>query len=225
MPGTWSGGRQLTSSARTPASSKWRAARPNSSPSWPPPRWPKTPQTPWGARREADPTGAEAHPDGDAAAHERLDRRERQPVADERHRLEQHQVGRVLVEHARQQLEHLAAALAVDVAVDAERERDLAGAAGALDRLAADAQPAAGDVHPVHRRRERRLGLAVELAGQPPRVRRDDVAAGVEVGAVDVAHGAGVVDERPGPPERLVAVAGRDVGPRVAELGRDAAVE
>jgi hypothetical protein len=39
-------------------------------------------------------------------------------------------------------------------------------AAGLLDRLAADAQPAARDVHPVHRRRERGLRAAV-LALRP----------------------------------------------------------
>src|SRR3954469_23908562 len=57
MPGTWSGGRQLTSSARTPRSSKWRAARPNSSPSGPPQCWPKTPQTPCRQRRKLTHTG------------------------------------------------------------------------------------------------------------------------------------------------------------------------
>jgi len=77
---------------------------------------------------------AEADPDGDPALHERLDGAEREPVADERHRLEQDEVGRVLVEDARQQLEHLLARLAVDVAVDAERERRLARPPGPLDR-------------------------------------------------------------------------------------------
>ena len=117
---------------------------------------------------DAVPAAAEADPDGDPALHERLDGAERQPVADERHRLEQDEVGRVLVEHARQQLEHLLARLAVDVAVDAEGERRVAGAAGLLDRLAPDAQAAPGDVHPVHRGRERGAGAAVELAASAP---------------------------------------------------------
>ena len=116
-------------SARIPISSKWWTARPNSSPSGPPQCWPNTPHTPVAAAAEAD-------PDGDPALHERLDGAERQPVADERHRLEQDEVGRVLVEDARQELEHLLARLAVDVAVDAEGERRVAGAAGLLDRLA-----------------------------------------------------------------------------------------
>ena len=110
---------------------------------------------------------AEADPHRDAGLHQRLDRAERQPVADERHRLEQHEVRRVLVEDARQELEHLLARLGVDVAVDAERERRVAGTAGLLDRLAADAQPAPRDVHPVHRRRERGLRAAVLAPSGP----------------------------------------------------------
>ena len=132
--------------ARAPRSGA--TARPNSSPSGPPQCWPNTPHTPWRQRRKLTQTGM-------PALHERLDGAERQPVADERHRLEQDEVGRVLVEDARQELEHLLARLAVDVAVDAESERRVAGAPGLRDRLAPDAQAAPGDVHPVHRGRER----------------------------------------------------------------------
>ncbi len=57
IPGTWSGGRQLISSALTPMSSMRRAMRPNSSPSGPPQCWPKTPHTPWRQRRKLTQTG------------------------------------------------------------------------------------------------------------------------------------------------------------------------
>ena len=120
---------------------------------------------------------AEADPDRDAGGHQRLDGAERQPVADERDRLEQDEVGRVVLEGARQQLEELAPGRAVDVAVDAERERRLVLAAGLLDRLAADPDAAARDVHPVQRRevarcagaasRRCRPHVLVEITSQP----------------------------------------------------------
>ena len=93
------------------------------------------------------------------------------------------------------------ARLAVDVAVDAEGERRVAGAAGLLDRLArrraAPRRAMSIQCTGVENAAPR---AAVELAGQAPRVRRDHVAAGVEVGAVHVADRVGLVDERPACP-------------------------
>ena len=204
------------SRARTPRSSRRRAARPNSSPSGPPQCWPKTPHTPWRQRRKLVHTGM---PGG----HERLDGGQGEAVADEGDRLQQDEVGRMVLEGARQQLDELAPGRAVDVAVDREGERDLVLAAGLLDRLAPDLDAEARDVHPVQRR-EVPGALGLHLGGEAPGVGRDDVAALLDVGAVHVAHDVGVVDQRPRAPQRLVAAA-LGVGQPAPELGGDAAVE
>ncbi len=217
IPGTWSGGRQLMRSARIPSSSKWWTARPNSSPSGPPQCWPNTPHTPCRQRRKLTQTGIPLCTSASTAPNVSPSRTS--VIVSSRTR----SGGSSSKTRGRSSSISLPR-LAVDVAVDAEGERRVAGAAGLLDRLAPDAQAAPGDVHPVHRGRERGAGAAVELAGQPPRVRRDHVAAGVEVGAVDVADGVGLVDQRPRAPERLV-LARRRVGPQAPELGGDAAVE
>ena len=52
-------------------------------------------------------------------------------------------------------------------------------------------------------------------ARQPPRVRRDDVAAGLDVAAVDVEHRGFLLDERARPPQALVD---RVLG--IAEMGQ-----
>ena len=102
---------------------------------------------------------AEAHPDRDARGDQRLDHLVGQTFADQRHRLEQDEVGRILLEDAGQQRQRLLARLRVDVAVDREGERDLAGAAALLDRLAAELDAAARDVHPVDRERQPRRAV------------------------------------------------------------------
>ena len=165
----------------------------------------------------------EAGPHRDPRRHERLDGGQREAVADQGDRLQQDEVGRMVLEGARQQLDELAPGGAVDVAVDREGERDLVLAAGLLDRLAADLDAEARDVHPVQRR-EVPGALGLHLGGQAPGVGRDDVAALLDVGAVHVAHDVGVVDQRPRAPERLVAPA-LGVGQPAPELGGDASVE
>ena len=166
---------------------------------------------------------AEARPHRDPGGHERLDGGQGEPVADEGDGLQQDEVGRVVLEGARQQLDELAPGRAVDVAVDGEGERDLVLAAGLLDRLAPDLDAEARDVHPVQRR-EVPGALGLHLGGEAPRVGRDDVAALLDVAAVHVAHDVGVVDQRPRAPERLVAPA-LGVGQPAPELGGDASVE
>ena len=189
------------SRACTPSSSRRRAARPNSSPSGPPQCWPKTPHTPWRQRRKLVHTGIPVATSASMAASGEL-------VADEGDGLQQDEVGRVVLEGARQQLDELAPRRAVDVAVDGEGEGHLVLAAGLLDGLAPDLDAAARDVHPVQRR-EVPGALGLHLGGQAPRVGRDDVAALLDVAAVHVAHDVGVVDQRPRAPERLVAARAR----------------
>ena len=166
---------------------------------------------------------AEARPHRDPGGHERLDGGQGQLVADEGDGLQQDEVGRMVLEGARQQLDELAPGRAVDVAVDREGERDLVLAPGLLDRLAPDLDAEARDVHPVQRR-EVPGALGLHLGGEAPRVGRDDVAALLDVAAVHVAHDVGVVDQRPRAPQRLVAAA-LGVGQPAPELGGDATVE
>ena len=203
-------------SAATPISSKRRAARPNRSPSGPPQCWPKTPHRPCRQRRKLSQTGP-------AGGHQGLHRLERR-VADQRHRLEQHQVGRLVLERADEQLEPLEAVLVGHVAVEAEGHRAVVRAPQLGGGLAREPDAAARKLHPVGRRRPRRAALAVHRLLDAPGVGGDDVAADLRVAAVHARDRARRVEQRPGAPERLVAllVAG-DL--ELPQLGRDAAVE
>jgi hypothetical protein len=167
---------------------------------------------------------AEADPDRQPGAEGDLDRGDRL-LAQQRHRLEQEQVGRILLESPREQAQRLQALLALDVAVDAERHRARSRPALGLDRLARNAQPKPRDVHPV-RQAAGRCAAGLDLGGgeDRPRVRRDDVAPGGDVRAVDVEHRVGSVVERARAPEAAVAVP-QLAGLRALELGRVAAVE
>ena len=84
-------------------------------------------------------------------------------AAHERERLEQDQVGRVLLERAGEQADGLPAVGRVDVAVDAEGDRDLVGPAGLGRGLASQADGAPRDVHPV----DRLAGLPHPAPGRP----------------------------------------------------------
>jgi hypothetical protein len=175
----------------------------------------------------ADPVqaAAKAQPDRDARLEHGLDGRDGDLLADERHRLQEDEVRRVLGEDALQEPQALELVRVVDVPVQAEGEGALARAPGLRDRLAADANAAPGELEPVrggHVRPGR--GLVVHGREDAPGVRRDDVAADLGVPAVDVEDGLGGVVERPGSPGAVVAEgAGGRVEPR--ELGRRAAVE
>jgi hypothetical protein len=141
-------------------------------------------------------TAPEAGPHRDPGGHERLDGAQGQLVADEGDGLQQDEVGRMVLEGARQELDELAPGGAVDVAVDREGEGHLVLASGLLDGLAADLDAAARDVHPVQGS-EVPGALGLHLGGEAPRVGRDDVAALIDVAAVHVAHDVGVVGPRP----------------------------
>ena len=182
MPATWSGGMQLSSSAPTPISSKWRAARPNASPSGPPQCWPKTPHDAVAAAPEAQP---HREPRVEQALHRRVGRRPH-----ERQRLEQEQVRRLVAEQPREQPDGLEALRRVDVAVEAEGHRALLRAAALAGRLARELEAAPRDVHPVHglRRAPQARAVVAQRARQAPGVRGDDVAADLDVAAVDVQH-------------------------------------
>ena len=82
---------------------------------------------------DAVPAAAEAEPHRQPGLEQRLDRRVRR-AAHERQRLEQDQVGPVLLERAREQADRLATVGRVDVAVDAERDGHLVAAAGLVGR-------------------------------------------------------------------------------------------
>ena len=90
----------------------------------------------------------EAEPDRQAGVEQRLDRRVG-GAAHERERLEQDQIRPRLLERPRQQPDRLAAIAGVDVAVDAERDRDLALAAGVRSRVTRETDGAAREIHPV----------------------------------------------------------------------------
>ena len=83
---------------------------------------------------------AKAHPHRQPGRQQRLDRRVGR-APHQRHRLDQDQVRRLLLEGPRQQPDRLAAVGGVDVAVDAERDRDLVAAAGLLGRSRASRTP------------------------------------------------------------------------------------
>ena len=204
------------SRARTPRSSRRRAARPNSSPSGPPQCWPKTPHTPWRQRRKLVHTGIPVATSASMAA--RVSWSRMRVIVSSRMRS-----GGWSSKVRGSSSMNSRRAGAVDVAVDREGEGDLVLAPGLLDGLAPDLDAEARDVHPVQRR-EVPGALGLHLGGEAPGVGRDDVAALLDVAAVHVAHDVGVVDERPRAPQRLVAAA-LGVGQPAPELGGDASVE
>ena len=172
---------------------------------------------------EAVTAAAEAEPHGQPGGERGLDGGEGL-VADQGHRLEQEQVGRLLLEGAREQLEALEPLGAVHVAVEAERDRAVVRAPELGGGVAGEPDPAAGQLHPVGGRRAGRPALAVHRLLDAPGVRRDHVAADLGVRAVHAGHRARRVEQRPRAPEGLVAL----VGPRdleLPQLGRDPAVE
>ena len=169
---------------------------------------------------------AEGEPDGQPGVDDELDARHRESLPDERHGLHEDEVRRLLGERAEEELERRAAPLAVDVAVHAEGDGARVRPPRLLDRLAGQPHPKPGDVHPVHRRAAPDEAGRLELRGgeDRPRVRRGDVAAHLDVAAVDVQHRVRGVVERPGPPEAAVGIP-QLPGALAPQLGRVAAVE
>ena len=124
-----------------------------------------------------------------------------------------------------EQPDRLLAVGGVDIAVDAERDRALVAAAALVGSLSCESHALARDIHPVHRPRlAHKLWRAFPNGGrQAPGVRREHVAAGVHVAAVDLLDPRRIVDDRGYPPEVLL-----DLGPLardVDQLGSDSAVE
>jgi hypothetical protein len=138
IPVTWSGGTQLIARALTRGAPKGVAFG----------------TAPMLAVDPADPVPAapERDPNRQLGRQQRFDRRER-GVAHERHRLDQNQIGSLGLERARQQPDRLPSVGRVDVAVDAERDRDLVAAAGLARSVPGQPDPAAREVHPVERPR------------------------------------------------------------------------
>ncbi len=150
----------------------------------------------------------EGEPHREAGLLQQLDGLERLRVADQGQRLEQQQVGRLLLEDPREQLDRASPPRRVRLLRDGERDRALAGPAGLLDRLAGEPHPQPRDVEPLRAAARARPVAHLELGGgeDRPGVRRDHVAARRDVRAVHVEHGLRRPVERPRAPELGVGV-------------------
>ena len=167
----------------------------------------------------------ERQPHRQADPDELLDRLEQRGSQDGQ-RLDQHEVGlyRLVGEQARQEAERLAPVGRVHVGVQRERDRGLAGPARLLHRGGRQPQAAPRDVHPVHGRARvvpEPRPVGGERRREPPRVRRQHVAARARVAAVHVEDEVGRVDQRARAPQPLVARSPADA----RELRADGAVE
>ena len=172
---------------------------------------------------EAVAAAPEAKPDREAAGDQALDAAHGD-LPDQRHRLEQDEVGRLVVEDAREQLESLEATLVGEISVKAEGHRYLALATGVGDGPACQPDPLAGQLHPISRRDLGQPALPVHHALDPPGVGGDHIAANVDVAAVDLDDRLGRVQQRPHPPVGIVVEL--EAGNlEFLELGRDPAVE
>ena len=170
----------------------------------------------------------EAHPHGKPGLEQTLDRLERQRVANQGQRLEQDQIGRLILEHPTEEIERSPPAGRVDLFGDRERHSASAFPIALPYRLPREPDAEARDVHPVRHLGRARAGAHLDLRGAEdrPRVRRDDVAADVHVSPVHVQHGVRSLVERPRSPEAVVRRPMVSVeGVRPLKLRRDRAVE
>ena len=145
----------------------------------------------------------EGEPDGQPGLEQQLDRLEQLRIAHERERLEQDQVGRLLGEHTGEELERPAATWRVHLLGDCEGDRALVRTASVLDRTSREPDAEPRDVHPVRRLSCSRPRPDLELrCGQDrPGVRRQHVAARVDIALVHVEDGLWRPVERPRAPE------------------------
>ena len=97
----------------------------------------------------------EREPDRKPGLEHALDDLERLRVADERQRLEQDEVRRIVLEDAREELDRALPLGRVDLLGDRERDRTLVRPALLLDRLPRQPDAEPGDVHPVAELRRR----------------------------------------------------------------------
>ena len=155
----------------------------------------------------------EAKPHRQAGVEESLDGRVRR-TPNQCQRLDQDQVGRVLLERSREQTDRLAAVGGVDVAVDAERDRHLVFPLRFGGRLAGEPNSATREVHPVDRfTRLPQSGLAVPEGGrETPCVRADHVAPDLDVAAMHRLDVAWVFEDRGQAPQMLF-----ELGPLAAD--------
>ncbi len=109
---------------------------------------------------------------------------------------------------------------------DAERDGADPGAVSFLHGLAGERDAEARDIEPVGQTEATGESVGLELGGgeDRPRIRREDVAARLDVAAVDVEHGIRGPVERARAPEPTIGVA--ELARVFAfELGRDATIE
>jgi hypothetical protein len=170
------------------------------------------------------PAAPEAKPHGQAGAKKGLDRCVGR-AADEREGLHQQQIGRLVLERAREQPDRLESLGGVDVAIQAERDGAVVRPAAFLRGLAGELHPATGDVHPVQRfGRPADEPPAVPYRGrEPPGVGGEQVAAGIDVAAVNLLDLGGLLDDRADPPQVLLGL--RPLAGDVDQLRADCAVE
>ena len=148
-------------------------------------------------------------PDGQAGLEQQLDHLVGRGLADQRQRLEQEHVGRIVLEHPREQLDRLAACRRVDLLGDRERDRAVLLAPCFLRWPCARAGCRAARCRSSgsgRRLREPRALLGLGRREDRPRRGREHVAARCEMPAVDVEHGLGRLVERPGAPQLLIGL-------------------
>ena len=204
------------SRARTPRSSRRRAARPNSSPSGPPQCWPKTPHTPWRQRRKLVHTGIPVATSASMAASVSWSRMS--VMVSSRMR----SGGWSSKVRGSSSMNSRRAGPSMSPLIEKARATSSLRPACSIASRPISTPRRAMSIQCSGARWPGALGL--HLGGEAPGVGRDDVAALLDVAAVHVAHDVGVVDQRPRAPQRLVAPA-LGVGQPAPELGGDASVE
>ena len=156
-------------------------------------------------------------PDREPGLEQALDDLERLRVADERQRLEQDEVRRIVFEDAGEELDRALPLGRVDLLGDRECDRTLARPSLLVDRLPCQPDAEPSDIHPVAELRRAGMGVSVGLGRRQdrPRVGRDHVAAGGDIPFVDLANRLWGTVEGPRAPELGVC-------PRLALEGVDA---
>ncbi len=145
-----------------------------------------------------------AHPDRQAGGEQRLHRRVGR-AAHQRHRFEEDEIRRLLLEDAGQKPDGVAPIGGVCISVDAERNHHVLASPGVNGSLPGESHPGASDIHPMHRagRVPHLRALCAQGRGDGPGVGGDDVAANVHIASMEVPHAIGRVKDRGDAPEVL----------------------